>query len=49
VVKALCARAIATGPDLLALAAADWPDLTINTGTGQAAADARAFAAAAGQ
>jgi 3-carboxy-cis,cis-muconate cycloisomerase len=46
-VKRLCAEALQTGTDLQALAARDWPDLSVPMAVGEAPAEARAFAAAA--
>lgn len=47
-VKALCAKALASGTPLLVLAAQDWPDLSVPLSLGEAPAEARAFATAAG-
>jgi 3-carboxy-cis,cis-muconate cycloisomerase len=46
-VKRLCAEALATGTDLRALAARDWPGIGVPLALGQAPAEARAFARAA--
>ena len=45
-VKALAARVRAKQGDLISLALAEWPDLTVPDGLGTAPAEARAFAAA---
>ncbi|MBL9049948.1 MAG: 3-carboxy-cis,cis-muconate cycloisomerase [Tabrizicola sp.] len=46
-VTRLCAEGLATGTDLLTLAARDWPGLAVPLALGEARAEARAFAAAA--
>lgn len=46
-VKRLCAKALASGVNLLTLAAEDWPDLAVPMALGEAPAEARAFAEAA--
>jgi 3-carboxy-cis,cis-muconate cycloisomerase len=46
-VKRLCVKALATGTDLRALAARDWPGLVVPLALGAAPAEAQAFAATA--